>query len=78
MDGHYRDAYNSIRMVDVRDQKVDVIIDDDTGVPIVKATKCDLCVDQLGGPSCQRACPHDALRRFEMDDRLTLAKWLNR
>lgn len=70
--------YNNIRMVEIRDKKGNFIIDDDTGVPIVKATKCDLCVDQLGGPACQRACPHDALRRFEMNDRLTLAKWLNR
>jgi Fe-S-cluster-containing hydrogenase component 2 len=37
-----------------------------------------LCFDQPGGPACQRACPHDALQRFDMQDRPTLAGWLNR
>ena len=39
------------------------VVVDAEGRPIVKATKCDLCVEQLGGPACARACPHDALRR---------------
>ena len=33
---------------------------------ILEATKCDLCHDQLGGPACQRACPHDALERVDL------------
>ncbi len=70
--------YNNIRMVEVRDEHGDFIVDGDTKKPIVKATKCDLCVDQLGGPACQRACPHDALQRFDMQDRPPLARWLNR
>ena len=36
--------------------------------PILKATKCDLCSEQLGGPACVRACPHDALRRVDFRD----------
>jgi len=70
--------YNNIRMVDIRDKQGNFILDQQTNAPIVKATKCDLCVDQLGGPACQRACPHDALVRVDMQDSQSLANWLNR
>ena len=30
------------------------------------AVKCDLCIDQKGGPACVRACPHDALGRLDL------------
>lgn len=70
--------YNNIRMVEIRDESGKFILDNDTKTPIVKATKCDLCLDQPGGPACQRACPHDALKRVDMEDRPSLAKWLNR
>ncbi len=42
--------YDNIRMVEIRDQSGAFIVDEVTGTPIVKATKCDLCIDQLGGP----------------------------
>ncbi|MEP3479074.1 MAG: cyclic nucleotide-binding domain-containing protein [Fuerstiella sp.] len=45
--------------------------------PITKATKCDLCVDQLTGPACQNACPHDALVRLNLGDFETTLDWLN-
>ena len=70
--------YDNIRMVDVRDQNGAFILDEAMSAPIVKATKCDLCVDQLGGPACQRACPHDALKRTDMSDLGSLADWLDR
>ncbi len=70
--------YDNIRMVDIRDEENAFILDENTNTPIQKATKCDLCGDQLGGPACQRACPHDALSRMDMDDDEHLAKWLNR
>jgi Fe-S-cluster-containing dehydrogenase component/CRP-like cAMP-binding protein len=70
--------YNNIRMVEIRDEGGSFILDDDTNTPITKATKCDLCLDQPGGPACQRACPHDALKRFDMKDQHNLAEWLNR
>ncbi len=72
--------YDNIRMVQVRDQSNHdaVMIDPDQGKPIVKATKCDLCIDHHGGPACERACPHDALKRTDMHDLNTLSKWLNR
>ncbi len=68
--------YNNIRMVEIRNHSGAIINDQESGAPIVKATKCDLCIGQLGGPACQRACPHDALIRVDMRDRERLAKWL--
>lgn len=70
--------YNNIRMVEIRDASGAFIVDEVTGDPVMKSTKCDLCADQPGGPACQRACPHDALIRVDMSDVDTLAKWLNR
>lgn len=57
--------YNNIRMVEISSNKGEPIVDDESGLPIVKATKCDLCEDQLGGPACVRACSQDALQRVD-------------
>jgi hypothetical protein len=65
-------------MVEVRSGRGGFIVDEITRQPILKATKCDLCASQLGGPACARACPHDALIRIDMHDRKRLAKWINR
>ena len=70
--------YDAIRMVEIRDERGRVLLDQNTNKPLTKATKCDLCVDQLGGPACQRACPHDALIRVDMRDAKTVAGWVNR
>ncbi|MEX2671144.1 MAG: cyclic nucleotide-binding domain-containing protein [Phycisphaeraceae bacterium] len=71
--------YDNIRMVEIQDQQTQrPVVDPDTGQPIVKATKCDLCTDQMGGPACQRACPHDALVRMDMQDIPSLSQWMNR
>jgi Fe-S-cluster-containing dehydrogenase component/CRP-like cAMP-binding protein len=70
--------YNAIRMVEIRREDGSFIRDNATQLPIVKATKCDLCVDQLGGPACQRACPHDALIRMDMRELDRLADWRSR
>ena len=70
--------YDNIRMVEIRDENGDFIVDQDTQAPIVKATKCDLCLEQPGGPACQRACPHDALVRIDLRDRERLVDWLAR
>lgn len=58
--------YGNIRMVEINDKHGLPIVDADSEKPIVKATKCDFCVDQMGGPACQRACPHDALVRINL------------
>jgi Fe-S-cluster-containing dehydrogenase component/CRP-like cAMP-binding protein len=70
--------YDAIRMVEIRDAAGAFWIDEATNQPIVKATKCDFCSDQLTGPACQQACPHDALVRIDMSNLAGLASWLGR
>ncbi len=70
--------YDNIRMVEARDEDGRFILDPANNAPVVKATKCDLCHEQLGGPACQRACPHDAMIRLDMRDMPTLASRLHR
>ena len=69
--------YDNIRMVEIRDGSGGLVLDNKTNTPIIKATKCDLCIDQPGGPACQRACPHDALTRIDFGDVNILAKWVS-
>jgi Fe-S-cluster-containing dehydrogenase component/CRP-like cAMP-binding protein len=69
--------YNNIRMVETRDSS-GALIADDQFMPIAKATKCDLCAGQQGGPACERACPHDALTRMDIRDSKALGEWLHR
>ena len=70
--------YDNIQMVEIRDPDGYLVVDEDSRAPIMKATKCDLCMDQLAGPACVRACPHDALIRADMREADQLAKWFNR
>ena len=70
--------YQNIRMVEIRDDRGQWALDAETMRPIMKATKCDLCVDQRGGPACVRACPHDALGRVDLRDLGSLAEWIDR
>jgi len=69
--------YDSIRMVEVRSETGQFLVDE-VRQPILKATKCDLCVEQTGGPACQNACPHDALSRTDLTQVSSLTQWLNR
>ncbi len=70
--------YDNIRMVEVADPSGTPLLDRDTLTPILKATKCDLCVDQMVGPACQNACPHDALKRVDMREITDLQELLER
>jgi Fe-S-cluster-containing dehydrogenase component len=65
-------------MVPIRDPAGSYILDENTHTPIVKATKCDFCVEQIGGPACVRACPHDAMARVDMSDVDFLSGWIRR
>lgn len=56
--------YDNIRLVQVANLNGEPLVDDEHK-PIMKATKCDFCSTNPGGPACQRACPHDALRRVD-------------
>ena len=67
--------YNNIRMVDIRDNTGAFMRDSD-GHTIARATKCDLCANQLTGPACVQACPHDALVRINIRDTKKLLAWL--
>lgn len=52
-------------MVEIRDLDGTMLIEPESQRPIMKATKCDLCATNPGGPACVRACPHDALQRVD-------------
>jgi len=45
--------------------------------PVANATKRDLCPDQITGPSCLNASPHDALIRLDLGSPGTATGWLN-
>src|SRR5260370_253887 len=60
--------YDNIRMVEIRDLAGQPVIDVKSRRPILKATKCDLCASNPGGPACVRACAHDALQRVDFRD----------
>ena len=70
--------YDNIQMVEVNNKNGLPIVDLTSGEPIVKATKCDLCADQSGGPACQRACPHDALMRIDLTTPADIGSWSKR
>ena len=67
--------YDAIRMVEIRDENGEFMLDQEMK-PIAKATKCDLCVENNGGPACERACPHGALSRLNLNHLDALSKWL--
>ena len=64
-------------MVDIRDARGAFVVDQELK-PISKATKCDLCVESRGGPACERACPHGALARINLNNLGALSRWLKR
>lgn len=57
--------YSNIRMASIRGDDGHLLLDKKNHNPILKATKCDLCSDQVTGPACAYACPHDALKRVD-------------
>mgnify|MGYP002629966381 FL=1 len=60
--------YSNIRMVSINDNEGHLITDLQNQKPILKATKCDLCADQVTGPACVYACPQDALKRVNFQE----------
>jgi Fe-S-cluster-containing hydrogenase component 2 len=55
-------------MVKINDNEGQFITDPQNEKPILKATKCDLCADQVTGPACVYACPQDALKRVNFQE----------
>lgn len=70
--------YDHIQMVEIRDPAGRGYRDQSSGLPILKATKCDFCQTQPSGPACQAACPHDALARIDLSEPGPLDAWLAR
>ncbi len=70
--------YDNITMVEIRNESGQKLVDQATELPILQATKCDLCHGHAGGPACQKACPQDALIRIDMADIPNLQKWFKR
>lgn len=60
--------YDNIRMVASKDHHGRARVDQRSGQPILQASKCDLCESGTGRPSCQTACPHDALVRLDLSN----------
>jgi Fe-S-cluster-containing hydrogenase component 2 len=69
--------YDNIRLVPIREKNGLQVLDPATREPIVKATKCDLCASLPSGPSCERACAHDALKRVDIQSLIQRAAQLN-
>ncbi|QDU87283.1 Electron transport protein HydN [Pirellulimonas nuda] len=67
--------YQNIRMVQIRTLAGQPVVDGQNELPILKATKCDLCIDLVGGPACQQSCAHDALVRINLTSPDQLARW---
>lgn len=58
--------YDNIRLVAIRERDGRQVLDPASKEPILKATKCDLCHSLPAGPACERACPHGALQRVDL------------
>jgi Fe-S-cluster-containing dehydrogenase component len=69
--------YDAIRMVEARGADGAILVDNDMN-PVLKATKCDLCIEQMASPACQKACPHGALARVNMNNLNSFANWLRK
>ncbi len=65
--------YDNIRLVPIRETNGRQVLDPASREPILKATKCDLCASVPSGPSCERACAHDALKRVDIQSLIQLA-----
>ncbi len=67
--------YENIRMIERVDDRGRKQIDK-LGLPILEASKCDLCHSRGGRPACQSACPHDALVRVDLRDVKGIQGWM--
>ncbi|XZE20053.1 cyclic nucleotide-binding domain-containing protein [Pirellulaceae bacterium SH449] len=70
--------YENIVMQQVKDGKGNDVIDMESKLPILQASKCDLCQSSKLGPACQSACPHTALFRLDTSSTQPLLDWLER
>lgn len=70
--------YDNIRMIASSDSLGRARLDQASGLPILQASKCDLCSGNGGRPACQSACPHDALVRIDLSDIGQVSQWVEK
>jgi Fe-S-cluster-containing dehydrogenase component/CRP-like cAMP-binding protein len=70
--------YDNIVMLQVHDKQGRAAVDRQTQLPILQASKCDLCPTSTTGPACQSSCPHNALFRLDTSDVQVLNQWLKK
>lgn len=70
--------YDNIVMVEIHDARGRKLVDRESKLPILQATKCDLCHELPTGPACQAACPHEALIRIDLSQPFDLQEWIRR
>jgi Fe-S-cluster-containing hydrogenase component 2 len=70
--------YDNIRMVASQDKRGRMRVDQVSGLPVLHASKCDMCVSSSGQPACQNACPHDALVRIDLANVQQLSQHVTR
>ncbi|MCU0713982.1 MAG: cyclic nucleotide-binding domain-containing protein [Pirellula sp.] len=70
--------YENIVMQQLKDDRGNAVIDASSKLPILQASKCDLCQSLPTGPACQNACPHAALFRLDTSSTQPLQEWLER
>ncbi len=70
--------YNNIVMVEIHDTRGRKLVDRESKLPILQATKCDLCQASPTGPACQLACPHSALVRIDLSNPVELQEWIQK
>lgn len=70
--------YDNIVMVQVRDKQGRTAVDRKTQLPILQASKCDMCHELKTGPACQNACPHQALFRIDTSETAPLEQLLSK
>ncbi|MCU0720864.1 MAG: cyclic nucleotide-binding domain-containing protein [Pirellula sp.] len=70
--------YENIVMQQLKDDRGNDMVDATSKLPILQASKCDLCQSLSTGPACQNACPHAALFRLDTSSTSPLQDWLER
>jgi Fe-S-cluster-containing dehydrogenase component/CRP-like cAMP-binding protein len=70
--------YDNIVMIPMRDDKGRAAVDRKSQLPILQASKCDMCHHLSSGPACQNACPHSALVRIDTSEAESMVTWLSK
>lgn len=69
--------YNAIQLVAISDRKGARVLNQNNEA-IIKASKCDLCNEQLSAPVCESSCPQNALKRINWKQLGDALAWLQK